>query len=102
MAEDLSNSELFGKLRGLGVDVGPVNDVTRHVYLKKYRTLIAGGPPPKIQQPNPPPSSSQNQHSKSNQEIRKSPATPPLSSAPPPTTPLGIAAGHPEGRSVFS
>ncbi len=103
MAADLSNSELFEKLRSFGVDVGPVNDTTREVYLKKYRAVLVGGPtPPRAQQPrpSPSPSSSKKQHPNPpfNQETSRKAVSGP---ATPPTTPPGLAADHPESERVL-
>ena len=37
----LSDSELFEKLQAKGLDVGPITDATRAVYVKKYQSLCS-------------------------------------------------------------
>lgn len=39
MALNLSDSELSQKLRGMGVDVGPITNTTRDLYIRKYKSL---------------------------------------------------------------
>ena len=98
MATVLSDSELFEKLRALGVDVGPVNEATRAVYVKKYRALLtttaSGSSPQGGRRPTQnTPLASKKKHSKSPAGARKvSDVTPPSLSAPPPTTPPSLPA----------
>lgn len=92
MALNLSDLELSQKLVVLGVDVGPITDTTREVYLRKYKSLISQPPassyqPPKqTERPSSTPSEYQSHYSpeKDPKPARLPPQPLPPDPAPPP------------------
>lgn len=92
MAVNISDSELFQKLQSLGVDVGPVNDSTRAIYLRKYASLttqstVEASKTSKDQPPAHPTTSPSQCSKQSNQDKHAGHRTPPLPTTPP-ATPL--------------
>lgn len=93
MAVNLSDPELFKRLQALGVDVGPINDATRDVYLRKYLSLSAQSPVQANQEldhessPTTPPVQQSNQKQNGGQKILR-PTTPPIPRSPHATPPI--------------